>query len=130
MRRHPDIKLHAQPDELAAHADKQLKLLRTLWATLRPGGSLLYCTCSLLQQENDDVIARFIEGQGSAQGQAPKADDPNHEQGLVQNQVKGKVQVAQLDLPSGRATKYGWQLTPLDPTTDGFYYARLTRGLS
>ena len=101
LRRHPDIKLH--PADLTAQASKQLALLTNLWQTLQDGGELLYCTCSLLRDENDAILARFMEQQPDAE-------------------------ISRFELPTGTATEYGWQLTPLDPATDGFYYARLQRG--
>lgn len=101
LRRHPDIKLH--PADIAAQASKQLALLTNLWQTLQEGGELLYCTCSLLRDENDMIIGQFIKQQADAC-------------------------MSRFELPSGTATDYGWQLTPLDPATDGFYYARLRRG--
>lgn len=101
LRRHPDIKLH--PADLEAQASKQLALLTNLWQTLQDGGELLYCTCSLLRDENDSILAQFIQQQPDAV-------------------------ISRFELPTGAATEYGWQLTPLDPATDGFYYARLQRG--
>jgi 16S rRNA (cytosine967-C5)-methyltransferase len=101
LRRHPDIKLH--PADIPAQASKQLALLTNLWQTLQDGGELLYCTCSLLREENDSILAQFIAQQTDAA-------------------------ISRFELPSGTATDYGWQLTPLDPATDGFYYARLQRG--
>ena len=71
---------------------------------LAHGGTLLYCTCSLLEEENDQVIAAFIHQQESE-----------------------KPTVNSLNLPLGQATRYGWQLTPVDASTDGFYYSSLTK---
>jgi 16S rRNA (cytosine967-C5)-methyltransferase len=105
IRRHPDIKLLLQLDAIAQHATLQLQLLNNLWQTLAPGGNLLYCTCSLLQAENDDVIERFLEGQNK---------DGNN-----------NANVLPINLRTGVATKFGWQLLPTDPNTDGFYYALL-----
>ena len=77
-------------------------MLNNLWQTLAPAGTLLYCTCSLLSAENDDVIGRFLQDNKDAYVQPRK-------------------------LPSGSATRYGWQLLPTDPNTDGFYYALLRK---
>jgi hypothetical protein len=46
IRRHPDIKLTRQPDDIAALAALQGELLDALWPTLEVGGMLLYATCS------------------------------------------------------------------------------------
>jgi 16S rRNA (cytosine967-C5)-methyltransferase len=100
LRRHPDIKLLRTPDEVTAAAALQARLLDNLWHVLAPGGTLVYCTCSLLTAENDAVITAF----------AARHDDTS---------------VEAIRLASGRAMQHGWQLLPTDPLTDGFYYARL-----
>jgi 16S rRNA (cytosine967-C5)-methyltransferase len=108
LRRHPDIKILRQPADLVDYAALQLELLRNLWQLLQPGGTLLYCTCSLFVEENDQVIEAFL---------AETAD----------------AQSAPFELPPGQMTDYGWQLVPLpadgqaNRTVDGFYFARLTR---
>ena len=109
LRRHPDIKRLLQPESLARHRDQQLQLLNNLWSMLQPGGTLLYCTCSIFEQENDQIIEAFVAQQ--AQARSPHAE-PIYDS---------------LELPTGRATRYGWQLLPTDPDTDGFYFARLSK---
>ncbi|MBU2754551.1 16S rRNA (cytosine(967)-C(5))-methyltransferase RsmB [Acidithiobacillus sp. CV18-2] len=64
IRRHPDI-LHREPD-LVALRDEQARLLRGLWQQLRPGGRLLYCTCSILPEENEAQIQDFLAGHSDA----------------------------------------------------------------
>ena len=66
IRRHPDIKLLRRSDDIAALAVRQSQLLRTLWALLRPGGRLLYASCSALQAETTAVIAEFLRDEPSA----------------------------------------------------------------
>jgi 16S rRNA (cytosine967-C5)-methyltransferase len=60
IRRHPDIKLLRRPTDIAAFARRQGALLDALWPLLAPGGRLLYATCSILQAENDAVVAEFL----------------------------------------------------------------------
>ncbi|GAB6051003.1 16S rRNA (cytosine(967)-C(5))-methyltransferase RsmB [Hydrogenophilus islandicus] len=60
VRRHPDIKWLRRESDLAALAQAQQALLTALWPLLRPGGRLLYVTCSLFAEENDDQIAAFL----------------------------------------------------------------------
>ncbi|MEZ5558556.1 MAG: 16S rRNA (cytosine(967)-C(5))-methyltransferase RsmB [Pseudomonadales bacterium] len=100
LRRHPDIKLLRQRGDLEAYTALQRALLDNLWRMLEPGGTLLYCTCSIFAAENDDVIMQFL---------AATAD----------------ARPSPFVLTTGRATRCGWQLLPTDPDTDGFYYARL-----
>ena len=60
IRRHPDIKLTRQPDDIAALATLQGELLDAMWPTLEVGGILLYATCSTLPTENTEVIEAFL----------------------------------------------------------------------
>ncbi|MCY4041591.1 MAG: 16S rRNA (cytosine(967)-C(5))-methyltransferase RsmB [Gammaproteobacteria bacterium] len=56
LRRHPDIKVLARADELESNHQRQTHLLDAAWRTLKPGGKLLYSTCSMLQRENEDIV--------------------------------------------------------------------------
>jgi 16S rRNA (cytosine967-C5)-methyltransferase len=60
IRRHPDIKVLRRPQDVAAARLRQLRLLDTLWPLLRPGGLLLYATCSILPEENEQLVASFV----------------------------------------------------------------------
>lgn len=60
IRRHPDVKLLRRADDVAALAAQQLWILQGLWPLLRPGGTLLYVTCSVLEAENSAVVERFL----------------------------------------------------------------------
>lgn len=60
VRRHPDIKWLRRQDDIAAFATQQRDILQALWAVLAPGGKLLYATCSVFAQENQNVIDWFL----------------------------------------------------------------------
>jgi 16S rRNA (cytosine967-C5)-methyltransferase len=60
IRRHPDIKLLRRPADIDRFATTQLALLTRCAALLRPGGRLLYATCSVLPAENCAVVDRFL----------------------------------------------------------------------
>jgi len=60
IRRHPDIKLLRTPEEVSNNSKLQIRLLTTLWQTLKRNGLLLYVTCSILKQENSDLIKQFM----------------------------------------------------------------------
>jgi 16S rRNA (cytosine967-C5)-methyltransferase len=60
LRRHPDIKVRLTAHDVDALCARQRALLTALWRTLAPGGRLVYCTCSLLPAENEQVIAHFL----------------------------------------------------------------------
>lgn len=66
VRRHPDIKWLRRESDLAGFAQRQASLLDALWRLLAPGGKLLYATCSVFPQENDDVIEAFAARSANA----------------------------------------------------------------
>jgi 16S rRNA (cytosine967-C5)-methyltransferase len=103
IRRHPDIKLLRKPTDIVKLAEIQLQLLRSLWQTLNDGGILLYATCSVLADENDQVIEKFL------------AETPT-------------ASVHEIDGHWGIKTDYGRQLFPTINGNDGFYYSRLVKG--
>lgn len=102
IRRHPDIKLLRRPDDLPRLAATQEQMLHALWPLLRPGGILLYATCSVLQQENSQQMERFL------------ADRPD---------ARHRDIVA----PWGRPLAAGRQILPGENGMDGFYYARISK---
>ncbi len=74
IRRHPDIKLLRKPAQVKELTRLQTRLLTKLWPCLKPGGLLVYTTCSLLRQENEETIRRFLESADSAKYEAISAD--------------------------------------------------------
>ena len=105
--RHPDIKIHRQPDQLGALQTRQVALLENLWQMLDVGGVLLYCTCSLLPQENDHVVEKIC---------ASKADVAIEPVGL-------SPAARPLIMPQS----YGTQIFPDSDWGDGFYLAKLRK---
>jgi len=89
-------------EDITRLAQLQLRLLQQLWPTLAVGGSMVYATCSVLRQENERIVKRFLQGQENALHQ------PIHAQW-------------------GQATEYGRQLFPNPDSHDGFYYAILQK---
>jgi len=76
-RRHPDIKWLRRASDLGAFAARQGAILDALWQALRPGGKLLYATCSVFPQENDAVIDAFVaraRSSGAPAVRLPPAD--------------------------------------------------------
>ncbi len=61
VRRHPDSKWLRRDQDIPRYAREQNRLLDTLWQVVKPGGKLLYVTCSVFKAENEDVIAAFCE---------------------------------------------------------------------
>ena len=59
VRRHPDAKWLRRPEDVLRFAAYQRRILERLWTALRPGGKLLYATCSIFPEENDVQIEKF-----------------------------------------------------------------------
>ena len=60
LRQHPEIKWKRKPEDIAARANVQRRLLRRASEWVRPGGVLVYATCTITREENDDVLAWFV----------------------------------------------------------------------
>lgn len=60
VRRHPDVRWLRRPTDIAQLAALQAQLLQTLWPLLRPGGRLVYCTCSVFKAEGQTQIETFV----------------------------------------------------------------------
>lgn len=102
IRRHPDIKLLRRASDIDQLASQQLKLLQALWPLLNAGGKLLYATCSILPQENENIVHRFL----SAEGTAKELD---------------------IDVHYGQSRQHGIQILPGEHKMDGFFYACLQK---
>jgi len=61
VRRHPDVRWLRRESDIAQLAAIQKNLLKRLWPMVRPGGRLLYCTCSVFKAEGDDQLKTFLE---------------------------------------------------------------------
>ena len=102
IRRHPDIKLLRTPKDVRNLAEEQARLLDALWPLLKPGGALLYATCSILPEENEAQVAAFLQRTSDAR------EEP-------------------IEAAWGHARPHGRQLFPGEDGMDGFYYALLRR---
>jgi 16S rRNA (cytosine967-C5)-methyltransferase len=65
VRRHPDIRWLRRASDLPTLAALQARLLDALWPLLKPGGRLLYATCSLFRCEGQTQIDAFLQRQGA-----------------------------------------------------------------
>lgn len=63
VRRNPDAKWLRRAEDIASFAASQARILDALWPLVRPGGTLLYATCSLFPAENGGQVARFLARQ-------------------------------------------------------------------
>ncbi len=107
-RRNPDAKWRLRPGSLATRVAEQEAVLDRAARLVRPGGRLVYVTCSLLPEENDAAVA----------GLAGRRDD------LEPQPLNLPAEVA----PKVRRTAHGIQMSPERTGTDGFYVALLERG--
>ena len=64
LRRNPDMKWRQSPDSVDELASKQRRILAASSQLLKPGGRLVYATCSLLAEENEAVVEDFLNAQG------------------------------------------------------------------
>ena len=64
--RHPEARWHKAAKDLPGHAERQLGILEAAFVRLRPGGILVYSTCSLEEEENDAVVDRFLARRSDA----------------------------------------------------------------
>jgi 16S rRNA (cytosine967-C5)-methyltransferase len=76
IRRNPDAKWRFRPEGLARMARIQTAILRHAWEALRPGGVLVYCTCSPMREEDEDVVRGFLESGPEAVVAGPPAGWP------------------------------------------------------
>lgn len=71
LRRHPDLPHLRGESDLASLRALQADLLARAWTWLAPGGKLVFCTCSLLPEEGEDQVARFLAGEATARQVRP-----------------------------------------------------------
>ncbi len=106
-RRRPDTKWKLTPELLAVRQSEQAALLVEAARYLKPGGTLVYITCSILPEENDDQIAAFLVANPGV---------------ATIDMATAWRQTLITDLPEGLATPGGGIcLTPHRTRTDGFY---------
>ena len=66
VRRNPDAKWLRREADIASFAAAQARIVDALWQVLRPGGKLLYVTCSVFPAENGEQMTRFLARQPQA----------------------------------------------------------------
>lgn len=97
IRRHPDIKVRRVPGDLAMLTRTQASILDAVWPCLRPGGKLLYATCSVLEEENEQQVRGFLR---------------RHSDAMLQPAAGARI---------------GRRILPGEDEMDGFYYASLLK---
>jgi 16S rRNA (cytosine967-C5)-methyltransferase len=115
VRRHPDIRWLRRSGDIAALGKIQSELLDALWPTLKPGGWLLYATCSVFRTEGEHQIDAFLQRRGGS-GVHLDGRSPGHLLPLPDNGCTGASS------PGGGADMGSHGVA------DGFYYALLRKG--
>jgi 16S rRNA (cytosine967-C5)-methyltransferase len=90
VRRHPDVRWLRRPSDIGTLAQTQAALLDALWPLLKPGGRLVYCTCSVFKAEGQHQIDAFLQRQTRASPVAAPAS-PGHLLPLADNSSTGSV---------------------------------------
>ena len=98
IRRHPDIKVLRRQSDIKELQNLQGKMLDALWQKLKPEGILLYATCSILPQENEQQVQDFIKRHDNVE-----------------------------TMPINHAQQSGRQIFPGEESMDGFYFAKLKK---
>ena len=102
IRRHPDIKLLRRAEDIQQLQALQKSILQAVWPLLAPGGVMVYATCSILKQENEQQVKAFLAEHSDAVELPINAD-------------------------WGDAGAYGRQILTGESAMDGFYYARISK---
>ncbi len=102
IRRHPDIKTLRRDSDIEPLVKLQSEILQSAWQVLDAGGELLYITCSIFKDENQNQIQQF----------------------LSRNKDASEIKI---DVDWGVPCEYGRQLFPGEQDADGFYYCRLKK---
>ena len=106
IRRHPDICQHRTVKDVKRLNQIQWRILKSLWACLKPGGTMVYSTCSILKSENDSMVADFLRQNDDAE--------------LVPFN----------NFVNGEETKGTLQIFPGTEQMDGFFYAKLYKSVN
>ena len=102
IRRHPDIKLLRNKQDIVKLAAQQLAIITSCWKLLKPGGQMIYSTCSILHAENSHVINKFLT----------QTADAKH---------------IDIQLPLGNPQQFGITLLPNENQNDGFYICKIMK---
>lgn len=108
LRRNPDIKWRQSPQSVDELIDKQRRILAASAQLLKPGGRLVYATCSLLREENEQVVEDFVAA---------------HNGDFVSVDCQAVLESQHINIQTGRY----FQVSPDSHECDGFFAAILER---
>jgi 16S rRNA (cytosine967-C5)-methyltransferase len=111
VRRSPMLKWKLTPESLKKYSDKQKMILSQYSGFLKPGGVLVYSTCSFLRAENTDVISDFL----------------NENDNFYPDSLYPIFEKQGVELPDLKQDDFEYQTLPSVHGCDGFYFARLRK---
>jgi 16S rRNA (cytosine967-C5)-methyltransferase len=116
IRRHPDVAWLKREDDVTVLAGAQRRLLERALALTKPGGTLVYCTCSLEPEENENVVADLLARHPSVRRQPVTAVELFGQSALIS--TAGDLRTLPCHFPDP---------DPRFAGLDGFYAARLVK---
>ena len=116
IRRHPDVAWLRQEADIAALSALQKRLLQKAVTLLKPGGTLVYCTCSLEPEEGEQAIAALLAAESGLRRVPIEAGEVAGLSEIVT--AKGDLRTLPCHLPHADPRLGG---------LDGFYAARLVK---
>lgn len=118
LRRHPDLLVLKSPQDIGKLALAQARLLDNSCDMLRPGGRLIYCTCSMEPEEGEDQIARLLEARPEMSRASIEPEEVPGFESAINADGDLRITPEMLTGPS-----------PAESGATGFFIARLTRSL-
>lgn len=119
LARNPEIRYRLQPDAFARHADRQIAILKSALHAAKPGGRVVYSTCSLEPEENEQVVAAVLKGETHLLPFAGRIDEMLRD-GVIT--AAGANKLLECITPEGYLRLFPGQLG-----TDGFFVAMLQK---
>jgi len=117
LARHPEIRWRLRPEQLTEFHELQIRMLRNALATLAPGGRLVYSTCSIEPEENEDVVATVLRSEPSIRNVPSSVAAERLQPQLAEG----------LDATTLFASDGFFRTSPALQHTDGFFAAALER---
>jgi 16S rRNA (cytosine967-C5)-methyltransferase len=116
IRRHPDVPWLKRESDIAALARVQSQLIERALALTKSGGMLIYCTCSLEPEENEDIVAALVAREGKVRRAPVAANEVFGQNEFISGH--GDLRTLPCQLPDADTRLAG---------LDGFYAARLEK---
>jgi 16S rRNA (cytosine967-C5)-methyltransferase len=120
LRRHPDVAFLKRETDVASLSALQTRLIDHAAGLVRPGGTLVYCTCSLEPEEGERIVEALLARRPDYTLDPVRADEIGGQTALIDGQGRLRVLPCHDPLTAGGGTQAGGQ--------DGFFAARLIRG--